>query len=95
MTFSVQLDYETLPAPDPALYTLNDDKHPPRILILCGSLRNPSYSRFAASEAERALRHLGPPLTLLRMRTLRSLNCVNLRFGRKGWFGLAPSGTAP
>ncbi|MGN7871912.1 arsenical resistance protein ArsH, partial [Paracoccus sp. 22332] len=31
--------------------------HPPRILLLYGSLRERSYSRFATLEAERLLRH--------------------------------------
>src|SRR3546814_19163392 len=34
--------------------------HPPRILILYGSLRPQSYSRKLALEAERLLRHFGP-----------------------------------
>ncbi len=33
--------------------------HPPRILLLYGSLRERSYSRFLTFEAERLLRHLG------------------------------------
>lgn len=33
--------------------------HPPRILILYGSLRSQSYSRFSAEEAGRVLTHLG------------------------------------
>ncbi|WP_300042808.1 NAD(P)H-dependent oxidoreductase [Paracoccus sp. M683] len=33
--------------------------HPPRILLLCGSLRERSCSRFATFEAERLLRHFG------------------------------------
>ncbi|MDH2328076.1 arsenical resistance protein ArsH [Cereibacter sp. SYSU M97828] len=35
------------------------DGHPPRILLLYGSLRDRSYSRFATLEAERLLRHFG------------------------------------
>jgi arsenic resistance protein ArsH len=35
------------------------DSHPPRILLLYGSLRPESYSRKLALEAERILRHLG------------------------------------
>lgn len=35
------------------------DTHPPRILLLYGSLRPESYSRKLALEAERILRHLG------------------------------------
>jgi arsenic resistance protein ArsH len=37
----------------------NDDGHPPRILLLYGSLRDVSYSRLAAMEAARILRALG------------------------------------
>jgi len=59
MTLPVELDSVALPAPNPALYAAGDDKHPPRILILYGSLRAPSYSRFAALEAQRVLLHLG------------------------------------
>ena len=33
--------------------------HPPRILLLYGSLRERSYSRFVTLEAERLLRHFG------------------------------------
>jgi len=34
-------------------------RHPPRILLLYGSLRERSYSRFLTLEAERLLRHFG------------------------------------
>ncbi|MEO9682070.1 MAG: arsenical resistance protein ArsH [Tateyamaria sp.] len=37
----------------------NDPGHPPRILLLYGSLRAESYSRRAAEESARILRHLG------------------------------------
>jgi len=33
--------------------------HPPRILLLYGSLRERSYSRFLTLEAERLLKHFG------------------------------------
>jgi len=36
-----------------------DDGHPPRILLLYGSLRDVSYSRLAAEETARILTHLG------------------------------------
>lgn len=42
-----------------ALKGLGDSGHPPRILLLYGSLRDVSYSRLAASEAARILRALG------------------------------------
>ncbi|WP_299152131.1 arsenical resistance protein ArsH [uncultured Tateyamaria sp.] len=49
-----------LPAIDiDALRDPNDPGHPPRILLLYGSLREASYSRRAAEEAARILRHLG------------------------------------
>ncbi|WP_275041504.1 arsenical resistance protein ArsH [Tateyamaria sp. ANG-S1] len=47
-----QIDVEALKAPD-------DPGHPPRILLLYGSLRDVSYSRLAAEESARILRHLG------------------------------------
>ncbi|MBM7066508.1 arsenical resistance protein ArsH [Actibacterium sp. 188UL27-1] len=42
-----------------ALAAPGDPGHPPRILLLYGSLRKGSYSRFAAEEGARVLRHLG------------------------------------
>ena len=54
------LDASLLPAPNKsALKSADDDGHPPRILLLYGSLRPQSYSRRAAEEAARILRHLG------------------------------------
>ena len=51
---------EALPQIDSALYAAADDPgHPPRILLLYGSLRPESYSRRAAEESARILRHLG------------------------------------
>lgn len=47
-----RIDVEALRAPD-------DPGHPPRILLLYGSLRDVSYSRRAAEEGARILRHLG------------------------------------
>ncbi|MEL6913696.1 MAG: arsenical resistance protein ArsH [Pseudomonadota bacterium] len=46
------LDFEALAAP-------GDDGHPPRILLLYGSLRRESYSRRTAEEGARVLRALG------------------------------------
>ncbi|MEQ8824955.1 MAG: arsenical resistance protein ArsH [Filomicrobium sp.] len=37
----------------------NDPGHPPRILVLYGSLRERSFSRFTSEEAARLLRHFG------------------------------------
>jgi arsenic resistance protein ArsH len=57
-----------LPHVDPAVFhrpTLEKlepaqlSTHPPRILLLYGSLRERSYSRFLTLEAERLLQHLG------------------------------------
>jgi len=41
------------------LRAAGDDLHPPRVLLLYGSLRPQSYSRKLAIEAERVLHHLG------------------------------------
>ena len=46
------LDMDALAGPD-------GPKHPPRILLLYGSLRATSYSRMAAEEGARVLRALG------------------------------------
>ncbi len=57
MTDLPALSPEFLMAPDP-----EPDKpstHPPRFLLLYGSLRERSYSRFATEEAARLLRHFG------------------------------------
>ncbi|MEE3102105.1 MAG: arsenical resistance protein ArsH [Pseudomonadota bacterium] len=59
---------DTLPALDPAfvqaidpaaLAAPGDPGHPPRILLLYGSLRDRSFSRFATEEAARLLRRFG------------------------------------
>ena len=51
---------DQLPAIDTkALQATDDPGHPPRILLLYGSLRAESYSRRAAEEAARILRRLG------------------------------------
>lgn len=58
-------DPDHLPALDPAFVIdrpsigLGDDQPPPRILLLYGSLREHSYSRFAVEEAARLLRLFG------------------------------------
>ncbi|RVV97682.1 arsenical resistance protein ArsH [Mesobaculum littorinae] len=54
------IDAAQLHPVDPALYAApDDDGHPPRILILYGSLRDRSYSRLAAEEAARLLAWFG------------------------------------
>ncbi|WP_199098025.1 arsenical resistance protein ArsH [Dyella sp. ASV21] len=54
------LDADLLPSPDALRLRADEDAgHPPRILILYGSLRPQSFSRKLALEAERILRHLG------------------------------------
>jgi arsenic resistance protein ArsH len=54
------VDLADLPPVDPApLVAPGDPGHPPRLLILHGSLRERSYSRALGDEAERLLTHLG------------------------------------
>ncbi|MDP3658055.1 MAG: arsenical resistance protein ArsH [Brevundimonas sp.] len=54
------LDARFLDAPDPSrLEPGQRSAHPPRILLLYGSLRERSYSRFATEEAARILERLG------------------------------------
>ena len=52
------LDNSLLPQPD-AFRLAAEPSHPPRILLLYGSLRPQSFSHKLALEAERLLRHLG------------------------------------
>ena len=58
-------DPDLLPALDPAFVIdrpalgLADVLSPPRILLLYGSLRERSFSRYAVEEAARLLRHFG------------------------------------
>ena len=58
-------DADHLPALDPAYLSpspaqgLGPDDHPPRILLLYGSLRQRSYSRLCVEEAARLLRFMG------------------------------------
>jgi arsenic resistance protein ArsH len=53
------LAVEALELPDPSRLAAGNAPHPPRILILYGSLRPQSFSRKLALEAERLLRHFG------------------------------------
>jgi len=80
--------------------------HPPRILLLYGSLRERSYSRFLALEAARLLEALGAEARLFDPAGLpmpdsvpaiirRCRSYANFRCGRKGRSGAAPSATAP
>lgn len=54
-----QLDRAELAPIDADALRKGQSTHPPRILLLYGSLRAHSYSRFAAEEAARILEHLG------------------------------------
>jgi len=54
-----QLTPALLPAPRHDVLGVDASAHPPRILLLYGSLRSQSYSRKLALEAERILRKLG------------------------------------
>lgn len=50
--------------------------HPPRILLLYGSLREKSYSRFLTLEAERILRHFGAETRVFDPRGLPMVDSV-------------------
>jgi arsenical resistance protein ArsH len=55
-----KVDFSVLDVPDIGkLEPRRVSTHPPRILLLYGSLRERSYSRFLTLEAERLLRHFG------------------------------------
>ena len=60
MTDLPNVDLDRLVAPDLGrLEPSERATHPPRILLLYGSLRTRSYSRLLTLEAERILQHLG------------------------------------
>lgn len=60
MTDLPNIKPDCLPAMDSdALFPRQRSSHPPRILLLYGSLRERSFSRFTAEEAGRILEHLG------------------------------------
>jgi arsenical resistance protein ArsH len=53
------VDSESFRIPDAAVLSQIQGKHRPRILLLYGSLRERSFSRFATEEAARLLRAFG------------------------------------
>ncbi len=66
-----------LSAPDPArLEPSVRAKHPPRILLLYGSLRPRSYSRLLVEEAERLLRMMGADTRIFDPRDLPMVDSV-------------------
>ena len=72
------LDPIYLSGPDGDLLRAGSDGgHPPRILILYGSLRPESYSRKLALEAERILRHLGAETRVFDPHQLPMLDSVD------------------
>lgn len=76
---------DTLPALKPELLSLPDPSrlepasrmtHPPRILLLYGSLRERSYSRLLVEEADRLLRTMGAETRIFDPRDLPMANSV-------------------
>jgi arsenic resistance protein ArsH len=79
--------------------------HPPRVLMLYGSLRERSYSRFMTMEAKRVLEVLGAEVRVFDPAGLplvseseeahpKVWNCVSFRSGRKPRSGVLPNATA-
>ena len=81
--------------------------HPPRILLLYGSLRERSYSRFLTHEAERLLQHFGAETRIFdphglplpdgsgKRSSRRCRSCGSSRSGPKARSGAARNATAP
>ena len=100
------IDAEALETPSLERLGLpGDARHPPRILILYGSLRPQSFSRKLALEAERILQQLGAETRVFDPHELPLLDSVPAdhpkvqelrasRCGPKGRYGSVPSGTA-
>ncbi|WP_280140127.1 arsenical resistance protein ArsH [Phyllobacterium sp. YR620] len=55
----LHVDPEALHMPDASRLVTPSSSHPPRILLLCGSLRKVSYSRMLTQEAARLLQYFG------------------------------------
>ena len=81
------------------LFRRNPDAHPPRILLLHGSVRARSFSRLANEEAARILQRLGCETRAFDASGLPMTHIPKLpnfaisSFGRKAWCGARPSGT--
>ena len=63
--------------PDPDKLAFTGSRHPPRLLILYGSLRPQSFSRKLALEAERILRHFGAQTRVFDPNDLPMLDSVD------------------
>jgi arsenic resistance protein ArsH len=70
------VDLDQLHAPRRDVLGADTSGHPPRILLLYGSLRPQSYSRKLALEAERLLRHLGADTRVFDPHALPMLDSV-------------------
>jgi arsenical resistance protein ArsH len=68
---------EALALPDPQRLAPEGSRHPPRILILYGSLRPQSFSRKLALEAERLLQHFGAETRVFDPHQLPMLDSAN------------------
>jgi len=100
------LSTEFLAAPDRGqLEPTAHANHPPRILLLYGSLRKRSFSRLLVEEAARILLRLGAETRIFDPRDLPLPDTASAehpkvqelrpsRFGRKGRSGVAQSVTA-
>ncbi len=72
------LQPELLAMPDPSRLEPNvKSQHPPRILLLYGSLRERSYSRLLVEEADRLLRAMGAETRIFNPRDLPIANSVS------------------
>jgi len=63
--------------PDPARLSTRASDHPPRILVLFGSLRPQSYSRRLAREVERLLQHFGAEVRVFDPHELPMVDAVD------------------
>jgi arsenical resistance protein ArsH len=85
------------------LAPVGDLTHPPRILMLYGSLRERSFSRFLTYEAARILEHFGAEVKIFDPMELPMVgsvpdthwsSCARCRCGPKGRCGAVPSAMA-
>lgn len=72
----LNIDLDLLPVPEHRAFGAGES-HPPRILLLYGSLRPQSFSRKLALEAERILQHLGAETRVFDPHELPMLDSVS------------------
>lgn len=73
---------EQISVPHQEHFSNLDSSHPPRILLLYGSLRQRSFSRLVVEESARLLKHMGAEVRIFNPEVYRSLTLQMNRIRR-------------